>query len=219
MTPVPGDVTTLHAQLSGKARALYPMCELEDIKQELWVAYYGSEYALEASQEPAETIKGEGEGEDVDQALRDLKREMWNGVERYCRREKAEAAGYRPSDEAFYSSGALRALLEAWFADGVQGDPPKTRENSVSRSGPTNETGDHLASLIDISSAIHRISEPQQLMLYYAYSPEYAGRTDEEISAELRMRGWKQMTEPAFRRRVWRAVRALQRQLGGASPW
>lgn len=219
MTGVPDDVTALHASLTGKAKALYPMVELDDIKQELWAAYYASEHRLDEAESHADGRTGEGEGDDTREAFKALKREMWNAVEKHCRREKAEAAGYRTTDEAFYSSGALRALLEAWFAEGVQAEAPKTRENSVKRRSPAHEGGDYMVSLIDVDKAIRRLDVQQQVMLFFAYSPEYAGKTDEEISAELRMRGMKHMTEHAFRKKVWRAVRALQRNLGGPSPW
>ncbi len=219
MTGPPDDVAALHAQLTGKARALYPMVELDDIKQELWAAYYASEHRLDGAESAADGLTPEGEREDTRPAIRALRREMWNAVERYCRREKAEAAGYRTTDEAFYSSGALRALLEAWFAEGVKADPPKTRENSVKRRTTPGEGGDYLISMVDVDYAIRRLDTQQQVMLFFAYSPEYAGKTDEEIAADLRMRGMKHMTEHVFRKKVWRAVRALQRQLGGASPW
>lgn len=219
MTAVPDEVNELHARLTGRLRKQFPMVDSEDVKQELWLAYYGSEYALNGSQEPVEASGEPGEGSPTSEAFHGLKKEMRNAGERYCRHEKAAAVGYKPRDEAFYELRALAGLLEQWFATGPAEAPPRTRETSVSRPSNPHERGNYLVSLIDIGSAVTQLRDAEKEILFYAYSPEYAGRTDEEIAAELRSTGWKGMTEDAFRGKVRRALVRLQRRLGGASPY
>lgn len=206
---VPDAPIALHAHLSNLLAKLYPMIDREEIKQELWLAYYASNYHQD------------GPGEDEETALRLLRKAMRRAGERMCRREKAERAGYAPHDEAFYSSRALGSLCEEWFAGGVTEAPPRTYESSVSRAstGDASRGGDWTVSLIDIDVGMRRLNPAQQKILFYAYSPEYAGKTDEDIAMELNSQGWKGMTREKFRGKVRWALNRLQRELGGQNPW
>lgn len=198
-------VREIHAHISNLLARLYPMVPREDIRQEAWAAYYGSAFYEDGV-----------EDRDEEPDYRSLRRQMRGPTERFCRQEKAARAGYETHDEAYYSLPALRVLLEAWYAHGPQENPPRSYDDSVNRTGGNGaEYGDYLVSLIDVGEALKGLKGPQQEILYYAYSPHYAGRTDWEIAAELRAKGWKEMTEDSFHGKVRWALNRLQRQLGG----
>lgn len=206
---IPDQVCEIHAHLTNLLVKFYPQIDREEVKQELWMAFFGSTYHQD------------GPTDDEETDLRQLRRQMRRGAERYCRTEKAAAAGYESHDESFYSKRALRLLLESWFAHGPSESPARSYEDSVSRSGggDASQSGDWLVSLIDVGESVKKLKPAQQEILYYAYSPNYAGRTDAEIAMELRSRGWQQMTVTKFQAKVRWALNRLQRQLGGNNPW
>lgn len=206
--PVPDEALTVHASLVTLLGRLYPKVPREDISQELWLAYYANQGVLDE--------EADGDGDYPEKRLR---RVMRSQGERFCRREKAAAAGYETHDEVFYSLRALRELCVQWFAAGVTESPPRTYESSVTRKGDASQGGDWVVSLIDAGEAIRHLHPTHQEILFYAYSPDYAGMTDEDIVIELSSHGWKGLTADKFRGKVRWALNRLQKELGGQNPW
>jgi hypothetical protein len=196
------------------------MVERDDIRQELWVAYLCADWWHESVQETAEDPTEAGEQEAYRLAVKRLRRELRNAGERMCRREKAAKLGYQTQDEAFYSHRALGQLVTAYLAHGVQDAPPRGREDSVRRPAPgAGSQGEYLVSLVDVGEALKRLKPGQIEILTYAYGPDWAHMTDDEIAGELRLQGWKDMDADRLRSRVRWAINRLQRELGGSNPW
>lgn len=138
------------------------------------------------------------------------------GEEREHRARRGYAAGYLPHDEQFYSVGALRRLLPAYLDGGVSEAPPQAREDSVS-ARPTGSIayGDWLIMMVDLDTAMGRVKPYHRNILgrYFAYPQGSSGWTHEQIAGALGI-------EPeALRKRVYRALRAVQGELGGQSPY
>jgi hypothetical protein len=215
MTEISDDVRAIHANLHTILARRFPMVDREDISQELWLSYYGSEWAPQGPQKPVDAPEGGSEWDDYSRHIRALRREMEAAAKKWCRAEKAAAEGYDPDDEAYYSIGALKILLEAWFVHGPVEAPPRTAESSVSRPKGSGQYGDYLVSLIDVGAAVRRLPAKHKRFLWYGYSPQYAGRTDDETASELRSGGWQGMNTTMLAQRIRRALEALQNQLGG----
>lgn len=208
------DLIELVAQVTQSLARRYSMVERDDIKQELWCAYFCSEFFLGGMYED------DPESEEYGLALKRLRRELRNAGERMCRREKAAQVGYQTQDEVFYGIRGLGQLVTAYLAHGVQDAPPRSYEDSVRRPAPgTGTTGDYLVSLVDVGEALKRLKPSQVEILTYAYGPDWAHMTDEEIAGELRLQGWKAMDAERLRSRVRWALNRLQRELGGSNPW
>ena len=120
------DITTAHAQVTSLLSRLYRGVSREDVSQEAWAAFYGSEWAPDGPERPVEADTESDAWETYNGTIKAVKKEMRNATEKYCRAEKAALEGYRVEDEQFYSIGSLRVLLEAFFAGGVTESPPKS---------------------------------------------------------------------------------------------
>lgn len=131
------------------------------------------------------------------------------------RARKAYAAGYSPHDEQFYSVGLLRRLLPAYLDGGVSEAPPKRRDNQPRVSGGEQSYGDWLCMMLDVDQAMGELRPYHRRILeaYFAYPQGSSGWTHEEIASAVGI------GPEVLRKRVWRALRALQGLLGGASPY
>lgn len=149
------------------------------------------------------------EAEEDAGALR-LRRRLGDVAESFCRREKAAISGYEPSDEWFYSTRLLRELLPMVLA-GPQGAVlPGEPEGGHQRSGRPPEEGNDLSAMYaDISWALERLPESQCALLTAAY---LHGSSDAELGETLGV------TAQVAGSRLHRAVRRLQRLLGGRAP-
>lgn len=123
----------------------------------------------------------------------------------YCYKEKAQTEGYDPRDSYAYSLVKIQSLLESvfehedWqsFGNHSDGQPIAKRQS--------NETGDRIAELSDVSSAIQRLPDPAYSALLYTYKYRLSNA---ELGVEL------DVSEEAAKKRVQRAREALQRELG-----
>jgi len=123
----------------------------------------------------------------------------------YCYKEKAQTEGYDPRDSYAYSLVKIQSLLESvfehedWQSFGVHGDgQPIAKRQS-------NETGDRIAELSDISSAVQRLPDAAYNALLWNYKFRLSNA---ELGIELGI------SEEAAKKRVQRAREALQRELG-----
>lgn len=123
----------------------------------------------------------------------------------HCEKEKAAAEGYEPGDVYNYTVGKVRSILPDalsyldWQSFGTFSDgQPKAKKQA-------NETGDKLAEIIDVCSALERINDDafDLLMLKYKYN-----RSSEEIGAMFAIQ------PEAAKKRAQRAEGALMRELG-----
>ena len=198
---------------AGALHRRWPAVERDDIRQEilLWV--------LERPEIDAEASGLADLGEDEGDARKALRLKLRDAGAQYCkryerdrRRERAAARGYETADEAFYGLAYLRELVEHLMAYGVAERPPVGRADATKRIGDPAEGGTYLASLLDVQRGLRLISH-NYLQRLWDRLGDNAHLSDEEY-------GWLHgLTEGQVRGRVRVALRALQRELGGASPW
>lgn len=170
--------------------------------------------------------------DDWKEMVSQTKRWMRYAGERYCRTQKALREGYSTEDEAFYSLRRLEELLTWLLEVGIEAHPPVGRAESVSRpTGDPAEAGTHLASMLDVERALSRLEAMYRERLLVRFGP-LANLSDDGIAAlsqsEIRtLTRWHPeklrmvlgSTGDQVRHRTNTALRALQRILGGESPW
>jgi hypothetical protein len=136
--------------------------------------------------------------------------------EREYRARKALRAGYAPRDEQFYSVGALRRLLPAYLDGGVSAAPPQGRDGSAgARPTGAEQYGDWLCTMTDLDTALSAVSGYHRGILtrYFEFPQGKSGWSHQEISSALGI------PPETLRKRVYRALKAVQRELGGDSPY
>lgn len=123
----------------------------------------------------------------------------------HCAKEKAAIEGYDISDTYRYSLPKIKSLLEDvfnysdWQTFGQKGDG-QPRAKALA-----NQTGDRLAELADVKSAVQRLPEVTRELLYYQYVLHYGMENlAEHFGIQLE----------AAKKRAQRAVGAVQRELG-----
>ncbi len=170
--------------------------------------------------------------EDLLVFLRSARRNLYREAEKEARRVRAKTRGYSVDDEAYYTLGHLKELLEVYYSAGLLENPPVGFSESVRHEKTDGSNyGNFLATLLDVEIALRDISLRYQDILYlrYGYLAEY---TDEGISrlAQSEVRDITGYHWEALRallgdsgeevgRRCRQALSALQRRLGGRSPW
>lgn len=169
---------------------------------------------------------------DYESRFRRLRRDLSLFAEREARRVRAAKRGYSVDDEVFYPIGYLKELLEVYFSAGLLEHPPVGFSDSVRHEkADGSDYGNFLTSLLDIEIGLGKISthHNQILRLRYGF---LADHTDEGIArlaqSEVRdLTGWHWEALRAtlgasgdeVASQCRRALKALQRALGGSSPW
>jgi hypothetical protein len=145
--------------------------EWEDLIQQLWLW-------VAANQEDVATL-----------GPAQLTKVLRAEAEKYCRREKAQRAGYDITDEYYYTVGQLRRIV--WDAFDPEATPPGEpyREDE--------QYAEWVTAVADVRAAIRRPSYP---LKHYTALREHVTDGREYDSG--------------VRQAVW----ALQRQLGGSRP-
>lgn len=127
----------------------------------------------------------------------------------HCNAEKAAAEGYDPSDIYRYSIPKIESLIvdafdyDNWQSFGLHGDgqPGSKRQ--------ANTTGDRIAELIDVKSALLKLTDESYNALVWKYKYGYTTVAIAEA---------QEITPEAAKKRLQRAVKGLQRHLGYKDP-
>jgi hypothetical protein len=206
------------------ARRYGTWVEYDDVLQELWVYALRNHEALWRLLEPEAP---EGMGEVPKPVLRAswsrLGKRLSRAGERYCRREKARQSGYRVEDEYFYDTGLIEALLP------VALDPSRDTslvvtpdDNTRGRGKADPAEGNDLAALCaDLQVAVRAIEPEHQAILVAIYGPvplETHKERDTVPRSQSDVARVYGTTQQAVSRRHGRALRAIQRELGGQYP-
>lgn len=166
----------------------------EDVEQDLWLWAYSKKKSI------TNTIESHPEAW-VEQIAATMRKQAMS----FGSREKKAAEGAAFQDYQKYSVPEIRALLmdafdyEDWQSFQSFGDgQPRGRAQA-------NTTGDRIASLVDVKSALERLPEDQynSLVWHYKY-----GFTFDDLAEQYGT------STDAARKRVERAVKAVQRILG-----
>ncbi len=182
--------------------------ERDDIKQEcLKWALTRVDYINEQLSEPDTKKRQHNEHRVAWQMLR--------VAERYARKEKAVKSGYHITDEAYYEGATLTQLLPFVIASVLDGTVLEQAQEMIRDGQPKGssspaEGGNLLAVLIDIKKAYLELDAKSQQVLTLRYHENF---TLSQIGGVL------DCATSTAERRCLGAVRKLQDELGGISPY
>lgn len=188
---------TMIQQVASSLRKQYPMLEREDIVQELWLWTLEHERTVE---------RYVGDGKPGERMLYSSLRRAGSAI---CAREKALVIGYDPDDLYYYSTGQLREILPLVMDRTLWVQPGQAQEQRVTGTSDPAHGNTRLAMICDVRSAVEACSEPIKALLWTAFG---LAMDDQEHALSLGI------TEDALRMRVVRALKSVQRGLGGPKP-
>jgi RNA polymerase sigma factor (sigma-70 family) len=141
--------------------------------------------------------------------------QMKRAVERYARREKANKSGYQINDEVYYQTFTLGQLLPFVISSIIDGTVLEQMQEMINDGQPRgssspSEGGNLLASLIDIKKCYLKLDQKDQELLRMRH---YDNATLQQIAAFL------ECAVSTADRRCTNALRRLQDELGGETPW
>jgi RNA polymerase sigma factor (sigma-70 family) len=141
--------------------------------------------------------------------------QMRRHCERYARKEKAIKSGYKPGDESFYDTVILGQLLPHVIASIVDNTVLEAAQNLINDGQPRKQSapaegGNLLATLIDIKKAYLKLDIQDKDILIKRY---HENLTLQEMAEYLRC------AVSTADRRCANALRKLQNNLGGESPY
>jgi len=156
--------------------------------------------------------------EDPKQLEHNLSRIAWQmkrAVERYARKEKANKSGYQINDEVYYQTFTLGQLLPFVISSIIDGTVLEQMQEMINDGQPRgssspSEGGNLLASLIDIKKCYLKLDQKDQELLRMRH---YDNATLQQIASFL------ECAVSTADRRCSNALRRLQDELGGETPW
>lgn len=136
-------------------------------------------------------------------------------AERYARKEKATKVGYQTTDEAYYDTTTIAAVLPLVITSVLKDTPLEQGQVMVDDGTPKRQSvpaegGNLLAILIDIKKAYVKLEPEDLTILERRY---YDGWTLQRIAE------WQECSVSTADRRCNSAMLHLQELLGGKSPW
>jgi RNA polymerase sigma factor (sigma-70 family) len=182
--------------------------EREDVVQECWSWYY-------ARADHFNELLSEG---NTVQRVINEKRMAWQmkrHAERYARKEKATKSGYKVGDESFYDTVVIGQLLPHVISSIVDETVLEAAQNLINDGQPRKqaapaEGGNLLAILIDIKKAYLALDVKDKDILIKRY---HENLTLQELAQYL------ECSVSTADRKSTGALRRLQNNLGGESPW
>lgn len=198
---VPSVVTTIQ-------RRYRAFTERSDLLQEAWA------FVLSRAEQFNELLEIDNEV----QRKWNEKRIAWQirrNLERYARKEKAAKSGYQINDEAYYDTVTIAQLLPFVIKSVVLDTALEQSQVMVNDGTPKKpsapaEGGNLLAMLVDIKKSYERLDKDEQEILRLRY---YDNLTLQLIAEYL------ECSISTADRKCTQALRKLQNNIGGDSPW
>ena len=198
---VPSVVTTIH-------RRFRAYTERGDLLQEAWA------FVLTRAEHFNEVLSDENEV----QRKWNEKKVAWQirrNLERYARKEKATKSGYQINDEAYYDTVTIAQLLpfviKSFISDtALEQSQILVNDGTPRKPSAPAEGGNLLAMLVDIKKAYEKLDKQDQDILRLRY---HDNLTLQLISEYL------ECAISTADRRCTQALRKLQNNIGGDSPW
>ena len=198
---VPSVVTTIH-------RRFRAYTERGDLLQEAWA------FVLSRAEHFNEVLSEENEV----QRKWNEKKIAWQirrALERYARKEKASKSGYQLNDEAYYDTVTIAQLLPFVIKSFISDTALEQSQILINDCTPRKpsapaEGGNLLAMLVDIKKAYEKLDKYDQDILRLRY---HDNLTLQIISEYL------ECAISTVDRRCTQALRKLQNNIGGDSPW
>lgn len=209
MTDLHPSIPDLIASVSNSIYRRYrQFVERDDIKQECYTWYFAR------SEHFNNLLSAENSVERVINEKR-IAWQMRRHCERYARKEKAAKSGYKVGDESFYDTVTIAQLLPYVIASIVNDTVLEAAQNLINDGQPRKpaapaEGGTLLAILIDIQKAYLRLDIADKDLLIKRY---HENLTLEEMGEYL------SCATSTADRRCTSALRRLQNNLGGESPY
>jgi len=177
----------------------FPMCELEDIKQALYMWFAEHPNKLEH-------WKSLGEKDAKNLIYRSLRNQALD----YCQKWKAKSIGYDVSDLYYYEPELVEVLLPTVLMGNFH-IAPKLNLGKIGRPSAPAEGGNIQVMLLEIDSAYWKLSKEDRRVIFL----RHAESCDFKEIANFLSLG----TEDAARMRHKRAVKRLVFKLGGRRPY
>lgn len=190
----------LFAQAATYGRYLhrrFTMVSQDDIQQEIMVWVVKHPNKVEEYLDGTERGKGK------------LLKSMFNAGLNFAQKEKATVLGYKVEDNYYYELGLIRDVLGLIWDEEAWTNPPQPVEQAKVKHKALNEGNNYLATLADISRVVAQLSPEEQYLLKEHY---HEGITSAELARRL------DITVGSVDGRIGRAVRKVQRLLGGPRP-
>jgi RNA polymerase sigma factor (sigma-70 family) len=198
---VPSVVTTIY-------RRFRTYTERADLLQEAWA------FVLSRAEHFNEVLSEENE---VQRKWNEKKIawQMRRALERYARKEKASKSGYQLNDEAYYDTVTIAQLLPFVIKSFISETALEQSQILINDGTPRKpsapaEGGNLLAMLVDIKKAYEKLDKYDQDILRLRY---HDNLTLQIISEYL------ECAISTVDRRCTQALRKLQNNIGGESPW
>lgn len=191
----------LVASLSTEYHRKYPMVEVMDIQQMLWMWFitHPNKYF---------------EWSKLDQKDKDklIAKSLRNAAIKYCEREKARAVGYELLDLYYYDASVIEAFLPGIIAESYE-IPIKIKDLNYKfgKSDSPSDNNNWLVLRSDIANAYYKLTEAKQEVLRVRFSTENSEWS--LIAKDLKT------TVDGARMKVQRAINSLIRNLGGWRPF
>ena len=198
---VPSVVTTIH-------RRFRAYTERGDLLQEAWA------FVLSRADNFNELLSDENEV----QRKWNEKRVAWQirrSLERYARKEKATKSGYHLNDEAYYDTVTISQLLPFVIKSVISDTALEQSQVLINDGTPRKpsapaEGGNLLAMLVDIKKAYEKLEKQDQEILRLRYH--------DNLTLQL-IAEYLECAISTADRRCTQALRKLQNNIGGDSPW
>jgi hypothetical protein len=179
----------------------YPMVEVADIQQVLWLWFVTHPNKM-----------SEWEALDIKDREKLIAKSLRNAAIKYCEREKAKTVGYELLDLYYYDNSVIEAFLPSIIAESYE-MPAKIKDLNfkVAKSEGSNDGNNWLVLRSDIATAFYKLTEAKQNVLRVRFSTD--NNEWSLIAKDLK-------TSPdGARMKVQRAINSLIRNLGGWRPF
>jgi RNA polymerase sigma factor (sigma-70 family) len=186
----------LVSSLASEYYRRYPMLDVEDIKQTLWMWFVTHPVKYkEWSKLP-----------DKDKEKL-IAKSLRNAALKYCEKEKSAKSGYELADLYYYDASVVEAFLPSIIAGSYE-LPNKIKDlNFKFGKGEVTDGNNWLVLRSDIEKAFNQLAEAKQNILRLRFTMENCEWT--ELGKELNT------SADGARMRVTRAVNSIVRNLGG----
>jgi RNA polymerase sigma factor (sigma-70 family) len=198
---VPSVVTTIY-------RRFRAYTERADLLQEAWA------FVLSRAEHFNEVLSEENE---VQRKWNEKKIawQMRRALERYARKEKASKSGYHLNDEAYYDTVTVAQLLpfviKSFISDtALEQSQVLLNDGTPRKPSAPAEGGNLLATLVDIKKAYEKLDKYDQDILKLRYH--------DNLTLQI-MSEYLECAISTVDRRCTQALRKLQNNIGGESPW
>lgn len=179
----------------------YPMVEVEDVQQVLWLWFVTHP-----------TKMAEWSALDIKDREKLIAKSLRNAAITFCEKEKARTVGYEFIDLYYYDSTVIEAFLPSIISESYE-IPAKIKDLNFkfSKSESNSDGNNWLVLRSDIANAFYKLTENKQNVLRIRFSTDSSEWS--QLAKELKT------TPDGARMKVQRAINSLIRNLGGWRPY